>query len=256
MEFKLQNPPVAEVWIQASFAPAADGVEWDWRDAIEFLDSFEDLPIRESLPQFVPVVTSVAPGDLPDEIQIQVTPRFARARTDTRSQIVQIGENELLVSHVRESDDNYPGFTPLKGLFLEALRGYRDTFTPAKVLALELHYVDIVVLPATPGQVFNLSDLFAGAPDLPEQPFGNAVDAAWSFGFLDSDTGDLGQFAVRILAPEPGFVRFRLDWHRRCQGFDETESGIADRLSEAHNYLKQCFRSVCKDPVWTVFEPE
>lgn len=100
-DIELGKPPIVEGWVRASYVPSQDDTQWDWHEAVDFLESFrQELPIRESLPEMVPVASDLKDGELPDVIEIQVQPKYIRVRTDTRSKVVQVGEHAQFVSWV------------------------------------------------------------------------------------------------------------------------------------------------------------
>lgn len=142
--------------------------DWSWVEATGFLDAYADeLPIAEELPEITPTAKPVEEGQLPKEIVIRV--RYRRRRTESRSKIIQIGQNELLVTCLRENDVPYPGFVHVLEAFMESLARYREEIGFSAVELVELHYVDLIIVPelfASHGPT-GLKVLFVGAPEPP-----------------------------------------------------------------------------------------
>ncbi|MCA9155445.1 MAG: TIGR04255 family protein [Planctomycetales bacterium] len=257
MTFELGRPPIIEAWIRANFQPATE-TEWNWSDVANLIATYEqELCELEMLPSATPVARHLKKGQLPKEVLIKVEPRYLRARTTDRTRIVQVGQNELIVVQGRGADSGYPGFTKLLQDFMEALTRYRDHLTPLCVDSVELHYADLVVIPNMFLESLELADLFDGAPSLPADPYGNMAAVSWSIGLVCPNSTDFAELAVQMQPPDEDNGRFRLDWHRYgCELADDSPAAIAERLRIAHNYLKECFRTVCKDPVWLQFDPQ
>jgi uncharacterized protein (TIGR04255 family) len=216
----------------------------------------DELPKVEMLPKIKHQPKSVKEGQLPTEIEIHVEPQYLRARTESRSRIVQIGRNELLLNQIRSGDEPYPGFDAVLADFLDALGRYNEHIETDGVESAELHYVDLVVIPDLYKSGKEPRDYFVGAPEFPNQPFGNVASVSWSTVFSRPESIDVLQLAVQMLPPDEDEGRFRLDWHCLCPELRaDDESPIAERLRSAHNYLLSCFQAVCKKPVWDLFEP-
>jgi uncharacterized protein (TIGR04255 family) len=255
MEFELAKPPIIEGWISATFDAAEDGPEWDWTKVVSFLEGFSgELPIRERLQVPEPIVDDLDDNVAPREIQLRVVPKYFRARTESRSRVIQVGERELLVSQLRDESGHYPGFSQLLALFMEVLPEFRRQIGLGCVRRLELHYVDNIQIPMESDSV-DIRDFFEGAPELPLVPFGGTSRTDWSMTFVTPDCGDIADFAAKLRPFRGEYLEFRLDWHRNCSNFPDDPESIATRLKMAHTYLKDCFRQVCKNSVWTLFEP-
>ena len=230
--------------------------EWEWYAADQVLRSFrDDLPEVEMLPKATHQPMGFKKGQLTTEIRVE--PQYLRARTESRSRIVQIGRNEVLLSRIRSGDEPYPGFEVVLADFLDALGRYNEHIATESVESAELHYVDLVIIPDLYKSNNEPRDYFVGAPEFPNHPFGDVAGVSWATVFSRPESLDVMQLAVQMLPPDEGEGRFRLDWHCWCRQLPaDNENPIAERLRSAHNYLLSCFRAVCKDPVWDLFEPE
>lgn len=257
MVFELGKPPIIEGWIRATMIAAPD-FEWSWPNVDLMLQSFGgDLTEFENLPEFTPKARRTDRNRLQTEIEIHVEPRYMRARAEDRSRSVQVGRNELLVTQGRSQRQSYPGFQSLLKAFLLALDRYRTHIQTLGVSHVELHYVDLVVVPEMYKQGTSPGDYFTGAPELPPDPFGDVSGVSWSAVLSRRDSQDLAQLAVQLQAPDGHDGRFRLDWHCWCPELPADDQGaVADRLTSAHNYLKCCFKALCKPVVWNLFEPK
>ncbi len=257
MDFELSKPPIVEGWIRALFESPQDGLEWDWDCVVDFLGCFADeLPVRERMQVPEPIVDHLPEGEVPTEIQIRVVPKYFRARTVSRSRVVQVGENELLVSQLRDENGCYPGFTPLLNHFMAVLTQFREHVNLGVLNGLELHYVDIIRIPVVDEDVIDLRDFFDGAPEVPKDPFGGSFRTDWSMSFITPDCDDISEFSAQLKPVRDRILDVRLDWHRRCRNLPDNPESIASRLRMAHTYLKNCFRHVCKPPVWHTFQPK
>ena len=258
-DFKLGKPPIIEWWIRSTFVPPDDGEPWDWSHVFAFLDKYKEvLPTAERLPNIVPQAEPVIDPDSRNFIfEVAAEPAYFRRRTEDSSKTVQVGEHELVVSHLRKRPGTYPGFNDLFRQFDEFLSDYYRTFQPAAIDKLELHNVDLIVIPERANEKFELTDFLVGAPTLPPEPFGTAFDTDWSISFSCPDPRDIAHVAFSMLPPDGNDVRFRLDWHYWCQKIaDEDRNSVADRLQIAHNYLNRCFRTIFTPFVWDLFEPQ
>ncbi len=256
MTFKLKKPPVIEAWIQASLEPTPES-EWSWEPVANVLQSFGgDLDVFEHMPSFSPEAKKFDKDNRPTEIQIRVEPRFLRVRNKQRSKVVQIGHNELLVNSVRQDDEHYPGFEALKGSFLESLDRYRERIPVLGVHSIELHYVDLVVIPGLYDEVRELDDIFVGAPRLPEDPFGVTISSSWSNTFVNPTSNVPIQLTIEMLAPDGQDGKFRMDWHCWCPEISGLDAeSITSGLSVTHDFLLKCFQAVFKPDVWKLFDP-
>ncbi len=256
MTFTLRKPPIIESWIRTKMVSASES-EWRWEDVGSLLESYSDeLPELEMLPEVTHQPKGVEQGELTKEIEIHVRPQYLRARTASRSKIVQVGRGELLVIHTRDATQPYPGFDRMLADFRDSLARYYEHIPAEGVESAELHDVDLIVIPQMYACDLGPRDYFEGAPVFPERPFGDVASVSWSSLFSRPDSPDFAQLSVQMLPPDEGDGRFRLDWHCWCPELPADDEGaIAERLRSAHNYLKLCFRAVCKKPVWDLFEP-
>ena len=258
-DFKLGNPPIIEWWIRSTFVPPDDGEPWDWFLCFDFLERYkESLPLIEKLPSFIPQAKPVKdPKSKNYMFELSAEPAFFRRRTKDRSKTVQVGEHEFVVSHLRNGTDSYPGYGDLFEQFQQYLNDYRGSFHPSGIDTLELHNVDLVVIPDKANSEFELTDFLIGAPTLPSEPFGIAFDTDWTIAFKCPDERDVANVSFTMLPSDENDLRFRLDWHYWCQkiGEDNPDS-VADRLFIAHNYLNSCFRAIFTPFVWNLFHPQ
>ncbi|MEZ6121649.1 MAG: TIGR04255 family protein [Planctomycetaceae bacterium] len=239
-----------------SFASQAESVEWDWGQTAAFLDALKDefeLPIREAMQIPEPVVEKVDGSGFPTELRLRKVPKYQRIRNEAKTKVVQVGENDLVVSQMRDENGNYAGFTPLRSLFTEVAGRFRESIPVGDIATLEVHYVDMVRLKIK-GK-FDLRDYFDGAPEPRSTPYGHSFSTGWSLKFRTPDCGDTAELSVQSLQPDDGFLSFRLDWHRSCYQVGNDPESIAVRLLLAHTYLKECFAAMCLPPVWNSFEP-
>jgi len=256
MSFELGKPPIVEGWIRASFASPAESPEWDWDRSAKFLDSLKeefDLPTREVMRIPEPIVEKVNDSGFPTELRVREVPKYQRIRNEAKTKVVQVGENDLLVSQMRNEDGQYPGFTALRDLFTDVTDRFRGAVSVGDLESLEVHYVDVVRLELT-GE-FDLRKYFDGAPEPSPTPYGHSFSTEWSLKFLTPDCDDKAELSVQSLQPDDGFLPFRLDWHRWCYEVGNDPESIASRLDMAHTYLKKCFQAMCLTPVWNSFEP-
>ncbi len=258
MTFELNNPPIIESWIRATFDVPPESPEWDWESATPFLDSIGEefnLPVREVMQIPEPIVERLDDEGLPETIELRAKPGLLRVRTESRDRVVQVGQAEVLVSQMRDEVGSYPGFTPLRDLFMTVQERFRRAMSVGSLSGLEVHYVDMIHL-LVPGE-FDLRDFFEGAPELPPEPFGLSFTAEWAMKLLtpEPDCTDVAELSVQSMPPEDGRLPFRLDWHRWCRDVADDSESIASRLDMAHTYLKDCFRAVCKPAVWQSFDP-
>lgn len=256
MAVELKNPPIVEAWIDATFRPEPES-SWSWDEVEDVLQSFGgEFEVFEWLPGWTPEAKKFDKDKIPTEFQIHVEPRFLRTLDQARSQIVQIGKNKLVVTHIRQDGESYPGFSKLLGSFLNAFDSYCKQLRVVGIESLQSHYVDIVTVPNLIDGETNIQDLFVGAPQLPEEPFGSLVDVSWSITFTPSDSPIVAQLSVQMQPPEGNDGIFRLDWHcwaEEIQSLDQ--DAIAASLRAAHNYVLKCFQASFKPRVWQLFSP-
>jgi uncharacterized protein (TIGR04255 family) len=255
MSFNLNKPPVIETWARANMVPAPEST-WQWLDALRLLKTYrEELPILEDLPEFTPQAKRID-GGVPTEIELLVEPRYFRCRTKDRSRIVQVGRNELVVGHGIDKGGQYPGFSELLREFLAAISRYLEHLDASSVDSVELHYVDLIVIPELYVDGKPPSEYFEGAPELPVTTFGEIINVAWSYVLSCPGGPDVAQLAVELLSPDPETQdgRFRINWHATCPELGDGKNAVEERLSAAHDYLKRCFRKVCKPAVWELFQ--
>jgi len=258
-DFKLGNPPIIEWWIRSTFVPPDDGQSWNWEQGVAFLNSYgAELPIQEKLPQFVPQADAVAASDTSElTFSGTIEPAYFRRRTKDRSKTLQIGEHELVVAHLRKAAETYPGFSELSDQFRDYLVGYQQTFLPASIDKIELHNVDLVVIPNRAKTAFELSEFIKGAPSLPEEPFGSAFDTSWTISFKCPQLDDVAHLQFGMLPRDGDDLRFRLDWHYVCQNIvEDSPDSVAERLNIAHTYLNSCFKGIFTGEVWNQFNPK
>lgn len=257
MSFKLRSPPIIEAWIRATTLPYPES-EWNWGAAHEVLKSYGDaLPVRERMPKFTPMPVEDAGPDGDDLIEIHVEPLCLRVRTESRSIAVQLGKNEIVVAHARTDANSTPGFNALLEGFLDALKRFEASFPIVGLAQIELHYVDLVVIPEMYVIGSSARDFFHGAPDLPSQPFGGVARVAWSHVLVAPNDIGLAQMSAELDPPDGDSGRFRLHWHFWCPGVSpHSTTTVTSRLQQAHDYLLACFRATCKDRVWQLFDPE
>lgn len=256
MDFELGKPPIVEGWIRASFASPAESSEWDWERTADFLGSLKEefeLPTQEALRIPEPVVEKVDGSGFPTKLRVREVPKYQRIRNEAKTKVVQVGENELLVSQMRNENGEYPGFSPLRVMFMQVVEKFREAIPAGDIATLEVHYVDVVRLEIA-GE-FDLREYFDGAPEPKPTPYGHSFSTEWSLKFRIPDCGDTAALSVQSLQPDDGFLPFRLDWHRWCYQVGNDAESIALRLEVAHTYLKECFRAMCLPPVWNSFEP-
>ncbi len=256
MSFELRSPPVVEAWIRASTLPSPES-EWSWENAKDVLQTYgEDFPVREILPNFVPKPMPGLDPEIPRHIKIEVEPLCLRVKTSCESKVVQLGQNEIVVAHTRTDGQGPPGFQRLLAEFLDAMQRY-DRIIPIVGLAqLELHYVDLVVIPGLYEPNSSPSDYFVGAPILPAEPFGDVARVSWSHVLYPA--GDIGHayMSAQLEPPDGNQGRFLLHWHFWCPGVAPLSSDAVDSsLRQAHDYLLACFRATCKNKLWELFGP-
>ena len=259
VDFKLKNPPIIEWWIRSAFVPPDDGEPWEWDRVFQFLDKYKDaLPTAERLPNFVPQAEPAIDPDSKNFIfEVAAEPAYLRRRTEDRSKTLQIGEHELVVSHLRKEAETYPGFNDLFEQFRDFLDDYYQAFQPAGIDTLELHNVDLIVIPDKAAEEFELTEFLLGAPTLPSEPFGAAFDTDWSISFRCPDPRDVAHVSFSMLPPDGNDIKFRLDWHYWCRKIEShNPDSVADRLKVAHNYLNRCFRKIFTPFVWNIFDPQ
>lgn len=256
MAFKLGNPPIIEAWIRATMASAPES-GWNWSDAFKMLTEYgDDYPVLESLPEFTPTPKGLDENQLPEEIEIHVAPRYARTRSVDRTKVVQVGRHELLVIHGRANDQPYPGLETLFEAFLDAFGRYCEHVPTIGIESVELHYADLIVIPDLYTEEREIGDYFVGAPDFPAEPFGAVGSVSWSALLSCPGSPDVAQVSVQMQPPDGNDGRFRLDWHSWCRGVPPDDiRAIENRLHIAHNYLNSCFQAICREPVWSLFDP-
>lgn len=252
---KLKNPPVIQSWIGFQFSPGPAKPKWELKTA----DAFADL-YKETLPECEAIIET--------KFQIQhvtgkpqrpkITPEDSldklRARNADQTRWLQLADDHMVYNQMR--GDSYPGFESLRDEALLKLADYVDFFKPASLRAVELHYVDVIEIPAPADQRIQIQDYFKLRMEVPEQ-FG----LTWYFStqaLIRPPEGESGVLHVRFqaLKPTPEKFPFRLDWHYVCLNFPTWEREVVcRRLDQAHTCLVDYFRAAVTDKTWQLFEP-
>jgi uncharacterized protein (TIGR04255 family) len=259
MSFILGKPPVVEAWAQATMTPTPES-EWDWEKAEGFLRLCkQEGEVLEFLPEWTPEAQEAIQGKRLGPIELTVEPRYVRVRSKDRSRVVQVGQNELIVVQGRDPKSGFAGFEALSASFLESVEKYGNNLGSQGVDSVELHYVDLVVVPDLYNTGLSLPEYFEGAPNLPAEKYGPVMRVAWSYKLACPNKIDYAELTVKLLPPdnEDNDGRFRLDWHAWCPNVASPDLTVAEtRLRAAHDYLKSSFKELCLPPIWTLFDPK
>ena len=93
MEFK--KPPVVEVWISIDFDPNENKRQFDLGLVQQYVGEYEtELPKLEAVHQQTIQVQETSPTDLPKVVHKDVQLQFARRWNESRSQMLQVGDDQ------------------------------------------------------------------------------------------------------------------------------------------------------------------
>lgn len=238
------NPPVVEALAEVYFVEA----NWDMAIPGLFYERIRDrFPKRRQVGQ-VSVNVEIGPQGIDPKLA-QSSMARVQFLTDDESQIVQVGQDVLVVNQLRP----YPRFPDWSPLVAEMLAIYREVARPTGFSRVGVRYINKVVLP---GDVFELSDYFKLYPEVPDElgsPYGPFVmrveshpplhmDHALSTTFGSSETDDgkpalLLDFYDTLALPSPG----NLDL-------------VPQFVSDAHDNIEAAFEHTIGDKARELFQ--
>jgi uncharacterized protein (TIGR04255 family) len=254
---KLNNPPVIQTWIGFAFAPGPQKRTWDLQTADDFLSRFESsLPLREAIFERQYAITEISPSHQPQVVSRKTKLDKARARNKASTHWLQLADDQIVYNRTR-GDEPYLGYESLRDEAVGKLSEYVDFFRPVSLLHAELHYVDLIELPAPPERKLVLDDYFRLRVEIPE-----VFGPTWHFSgrvFLSPPVdGDILEvkFQSELPSPDTAMYRFRIEWHMVCAGIASFEPEVVKgRLDQAHRCLLDNFRASVTDRTWESFQP-
>lgn len=255
---KFRKPPVVEVWISIDFDPNESKRQFDLDLVQQYVRQYEsELPKIEAIHEQTIQVQETSPTDLPKVIHKDVQLQFVRIWNDARSQMLQIGDDQIAF-HILKTSEETPGYRKVRDGAEVKLADYVRIFQPSRIRNATLHYLDIIEIPKPPGGVVNLRDFFPQAMDLPEEPFGPTTALSQQFQVMcPVDEGPLF-FRLQNLPspPEMQVFRFRLEWHKLSTDVNTLDlAEVWRRMDIAHDYMWRCFTAALSGSTLQLFEP-
>lgn len=257
-EVKFRKPPVVEVWISVDFDPNENKRQWEIELVQQYLEMYRaELPRIEAIHERQIQVEETSPQALPEVIGHQVRLQFVRLSNETRSRVLQIGDDQLSF-HVVKEGEAFPGYRIVRDEMQKKLEDYARIFQPSRIRDATLHYLDIIEIPRPESGKIDLPDYFLPSIDLPEEPFGPISGFANRFQMVcPVDPGPLHlQLQAIPSPPESNVFRFLMDWHKQSSAVNTLElSQVWSRMDVAHNYMRQCFLASFTQRTLDLFEP-
>ena len=255
MGFK--KPPVVEAWIEFRFALTQEKSIWDESAAVDLVKShFEDFK-PESFSKYVRIEVDAKTGK-PNLTGVQELFDRVRAFTDGRDLCVQAGRDVLVLNQLNKGE--WPGYEPMRDAAIKAAKKYMEfrEFDEPVVVAVGLHYRDVVSLPRCPGSGIKLEEWFRIYPEVPEGDFGAMSGFKFSVHLPTMCEGANVVLTTQSLPIDPGNdseLRFAIDWHvssaDRIEGVDRARQW----LDSVHKGLRSSFDKAFTPECLALFEP-
>lgn len=238
----LKKTTTIETWIGFVFEPADESDEdVDLSQAKKFLSLVgTDLSHREQLLEHGFDVREVDSGR---ELMPRAARRVAlRARDATGQKWLQIWNDRLVFNYLRKEGE-YPGFQQVSEDSLGFLYKYLDFFPGRRVRRYELHRIDLLAIPCTVDETFELAEYLNLRPEVPPVDFGAASSV--SFGAVVHPPGrdQAVEVSFQSVVGAEGHVTFRFDWQagRDIESANDLE-GVRALLNSSHDLLSELFR--------------
>ncbi len=190
------------------------------------------------------------------QTEIQDMPQYFRGANAGKDRAISVGRNVLGLHAMRDAQGYWCGFKVLLGESLELLARYYETFHPAGLKSVGLHYRDFVQLPSghKPG---DLAPFLAIRPEFPSQLKPRGGTFLWlSFDSPGDAAADL-QMRSTALPSATGSAVTRqgllLDWRHASAKMSKDSAG--EYLSGAHRRHLGFFRLAFTEEGWNLFEP-
>jgi uncharacterized protein (TIGR04255 family) len=253
----LKKPPIVEMWVEFKFELA------DPNSAIgpaeiqflrEFRQNFPKLRISTKNQLEFRQVSQDAWPEVTGQ-RTEVT-RYTALNADG-SRWLHVTRDQFVCNFLRLGD-NYPGFAELSKEAVGKLSRYVEVCRPVKLQYAAIHYVDVIVLPASESGEIRLADYFTLGLDLPAESFGDQAAYLIRIGTVPRD--GTGVMDVELQMGPPDFkkrlFRFRMDWHKWCPYDGEVDlEKIQKDLEKSHESVMRCFRAAFTEQTWKLFDP-
>jgi len=252
---EFRKPPVVEAWIAFKFALTQETSAWDENAAKEFLESyFRDFK-PESLFKFTQIEVDAKTGK-PNFTGAQEFFDRIRAFSTDRDRCLQARRDTLVFNQLKKG--KWPGYEVMRDAAVEAARKYMEFRDLTELIAVELHYRDVVSVPRNPGQGIRIEDWFRVYLHFPESGFGTVS----AFGFrvqlptlCEGANATLSIQSLPLTGEDDSQFGFSVDWH--VTSVDKT-SGLEKAmlwLDSAHVALRGSFDMAFTDQCLALFEP-
>lgn len=255
---KFRKPPVVEVWISINFDSNETKTEWDLDKVKHFTElSAEEFPKLEALQEQTIQVTETSPNDLPKVTGKDVRVEAVRLWNQERSRVMELRDDQLAF-HVIKTSNQEPRFHVVREAVTPKLAEYVNVFQPSRIRHASLHYLDIIDIPKPASREISIKDYFRHACDLPLEPFGLITATTQQFQVIcPTDPGPLFFRLQNLPSPEEENVfRFRMEWHKQSTEINSLDlEDVWRRMSQAHDYMRECFKAALTEPALALFEP-
>ena len=255
---KLTNPPVIQSWIAIEFDPAPDKKTWDIQIANAFFLRHQNtLPHHDIAWVRHVEIKDFSPAKLPEIIPGKIEVNHVRGRNEQGTFWVQVSADDRLVCNITRGSGSYAGYEYLRDQAILMYIDYVELFKPTKVRRVDLHYVDLIEIPVPPDKKIKLEDYFEFYIKSPGK-FDNMLACDISVALSTPRVRDAVEvrFQTEPMNENSNTYRFRMDWNLTCNQVETLDRDeIVRWLDEAHDCVRDYFRSSFTDRMWEMFGP-
>ncbi len=252
---EFRKPPVVEAWIAFRFALTQETIPWDERAAQALMERhFGDFK-PDSLFMFTQIEVD-AKTRKPNFTGAQEFFDRIRAFSTDRDRCVQARRDTLVFNQLNKG--KWPGYEAMRDAAMEAARKYMEFRDLTELIAVELHYRDVVSLPRNSDQGVRIEDWFRVYPHLPENGFGTMSAFKFKVQLPTLCKGANATLSIQNLplsGEDDSEFKFSVDWHvTSVDKMGDLEKAV-QWLDSAHTALRSSFDTAFTPECLALFEP-
>lgn len=258
---ELRNPPVIEAWIEFRFSVEENAPPWDVSTFADFLEkNFEgQYQIKDLVGHYE--LTLASREGVPGIKDARAVFERARAASQNGESYLQAGRDVLIYNLLRQQEA-WPSYDALRDQALNAYGKYVAYAKPSGLLAVGLHYRDMVNIPFAGKDHIDLERYFKIHPQVPGEIFGpvSRFSIALTIPCM-ADQASLNLVIQDERQPadaekrDTDLAKFRMDWHLNSGIMESMErEHVRQWLDKAHSELIRVFSESFTNDAWALFE--
>jgi len=249
------RPPVVEAWIEFKFALTQEDSQWDEDAARSLMKLYSGEFVPDSFLKCVQIDVNIRPGQSDTTARREFFDRV-RAFSERKDLCIQAGRDVFVFNQIKK--EGWGKYERLRDAALASVEKYMKFRDLHDLIAVSLHYRDIVVIPAGRDSRIRLNDWFRVYPEVPEDPFGTVSAFKFDLQFPNMCKDGNALLTVRslpVVGQEDAGFKFSVDWHVVSTGKMGGLMGCNEWLDSAHGALDNSFEGTFTRQCLELFEP-